>query len=657
MPLTARNPRAPRKFRHPLFEALESRLLFTAVSPADGILSTATLITPTKATTFGQSATLQGQLVAFGASVAKTTISLMDLDTNTDLQDVTVPASGKFKFTFIPSSATMHLAASFPGTLAIAPCQSDPLTFTVAPAATKLSLKLDPTGNNLTAAIALPSHFPASFLSDLNGTLTLLDAGQAVATASIDATTSAIFNAQALSVGAHTLTVSFSGNGLFLTESLTAKMTIPLIRATTTTVTVSASPKVAANVQLTAMVRPTTTGGPAVSGTVAFYSASDLVGTAKVAGGRATLTTKFLYPGEQDITAVYTPGSPHMTSTSTVTAANVTEPNEIDILALYTPQTLQASGSVDAIQSQLQAEIDDTNQAFINSQIPAFVHLTSLVATNYTESGDLQTDLDRLFNPGDGYMDEVLKKRIILAADLVVLVDSQGTDDGEFITEGIGMENLHPTASNASIFSYIVIDQSAPEGDYVLAHEIGHTLGATHAVGDPTDQGATPYAHGYRFRGTDGVLYHDIMAYDPGTTIPYFSNPNLTFAGVPEGNPNSANAARVITQDAPLVSKYFTPGPYGELQNFSVSGVSGFVFDPAFSGPIAIRITIDNNIASTFTPSDVDSAETTDLGITVYHFAYTPPLLSPTTTHIVKFYAIDPISGKALLMDEELLTA
>ena len=652
--------------RRRFFESLENRLFLSssplgtalpAALPADVLATAITLTGPTKPATFGQTVTLQGQLTPSGTPIKGVTVSLLDTDANADLHDVTLSSTGKFKFTLVPEQTTTHVAASFAGTDALLSSQSSILTLTINAAATKLSLKLDPTGNTLTAALALPAHFPASLLPDLTGTITLLDAGQPVATASINGNTSVVFDAQALSIGAQTLTVSFSGNDLFLAESLTGKIAIPEIRATTTTVTVSASPKVAANVQLTAIVRPTTPGGSAVSGTAAFYAGDVYLGTAKVSNGKGVLTTKFLYPGEEDITAIYTPGSPHLTSTSDATTAQVTEPNEIDILALYTPQTLQAAGSEEAVRDQFQAEIDDTNQAFINSQIPAFVHLTALVATSYNESGDLQTDLNRLFDPSDGYMDDVIYKRIVLAADLVVLIDSQGTDDGEFITEGIGTENFHPASADGSIYTDIVIDQAAPEGDYVLAHEIGHTLGATHAVGDPTATGATPYAHGYRFRGTDNVLYHDIMAYDPGQTIPYFSNPNITFAGVPEGNPATANAARVLTQFAPVVSKYFTPGPYGELQNYSVSGVSGFIFDPAYSGPITIRITIDNNIASTFTPTDVDSTESADLGITVYHFSYTPPLLSPLVSHTVKFWAIDPNTGKAILMDAEFLSA
>ena len=65
----------------------------------------------------------------------------------------------------------------------------------------------------------------------------------------------------------------------------------------------------------------------------------------------------------------------------------------------------------------------------------------------------------------------------------------------------------------------------------------------------------TAYAHGYRFNA-GGTVYHDIMSYDPGETIPYFSNPRLSYLGVPIGTAKSADAARTITLSLPYVAGY-----------------------------------------------------------------------------------------------------
>ena len=216
----------------------------------------------------------------------------------------------------------------------------------------------------------------------------------------------------------------------------------------------------------------------------------------------------------------------------------------IDLLALYTPQVLASSGSNAAILASFNQEIDAANTAFANSNIPLSLRLLAFSATSYNESGSLSRDLTRLATSGDGYMDDTLQLRDLLGADLVVLIDSQGTSTKTGTIEGISTQLLNPKSSSRSRNAFIVIDQAAPLNHYVLAHEVGHTLGATHAVGDPQATGAAPYAHGYRFIGTDNIQYHDIMAYDPGTRIPYFSDPNITYAGVPIGTRTTADALR-----------------------------------------------------------------------------------------------------------------
>ncbi|MFA5262922.1 MAG: hypothetical protein WC378_03790, partial [Opitutaceae bacterium] len=51
--------------------------------------------------------------------------------------------------------------------------------------------------------------------------------------------------------------------------------------------------------------------------------------------------------------------------------------------------------------------------------------------------------------------------------------------------------------------------------------------------------GAFSYSYGYRFYGKNGIRYRTIMAYEPGTRLNYFSNPDITASetgvGVPVG--------------------------------------------------------------------------------------------------------------------------
>ncbi|MFI5378165.1 MAG: reprolysin-like metallopeptidase [Tepidisphaerales bacterium] len=237
----------------------------------------------------------------------------------------------------------------------------------------------------------------------------------------------------------------------------------------------------------------------------------------------------------------------------------------IDLLVVYTPAARTAAGGDAAMVSEIQQAVTDTNQAYANSQINISMRLVHTELVNYTESGNIETDLTRLEGTNDGYMDSVHALRDTYGADLVSLFTNIVVAPGNVDTTGLGdvMLNLNDPNNDTQAFS-VVGAAYAGAPDYTLAHETGHNLGADHdrqtvaAAGGGTP--IFPYAYGYRFTGNDSVVYHDIMAYDPGTTIPYFSNPNVLYQGVPTGvpigQPNAADLASTFAQTAPIVANY-----------------------------------------------------------------------------------------------------
>jgi hypothetical protein len=156
--------------------------------------------------------------------------------------------------------------------------------------------------------------------------------------------------------------------------------------------------------------------------------------------------------------------------------------------------------------------------------------------------------------------------------------------------------------------------------------------------------------------GTDNIQYHDIMAYDPGVRIQYFSDPDITYAGVPIGNTTTADAARIIREDAPLVSAYRNARPMGGLESVSLSQITGYDYDPVSKGAVMVRVDIDGQTRDTFLGEDGRDDHAAPFGIPAHGFTYTLPKL-PQGKHKVQVYAIDPNDGTPVLIGSATIQA
>src|SRR5690242_20110009 len=77
----------------------------------------------------------------------------------------------------------------------------------------------------------------------------------------------------------------------------------------------------------------------------------------------------------------------------------------IDVLVVYTPSARAGAGGVTALQAQIQSAVVEANTVFQNSGVNARLRLVHQQDIPYNESGNLATDLTRLSNPTDGYLD------------------------------------------------------------------------------------------------------------------------------------------------------------------------------------------------------------------------------------------------------------
>jgi hypothetical protein len=226
-------------------------------------------------------------------------------------------------------------------------------------------------------------------------------------------------------------------------------------------------------------------------------------------------------------------------------------PAVIDVLAAYTP----AAGEL--LRSRpLDDLFREANRVYANSNTNVRVNLKGFLRTNYSESGRIETDLRRLQRRGDGILEDVQAERDRIGADLAVLLTSRAQTNGDVV--GLAYQFTRGAGNDRFGFSVVTLDSR--ETGITLAHELGHNLGAGHdkaTASDDDGEPTAPYAYGYRFRaGADKRVYKDIMAYGPGTTLPFFSTPNFKWLGKPIGDADSADNARIVKEIAPDVERY-----------------------------------------------------------------------------------------------------
>jgi trimeric autotransporter adhesin len=194
-------------------------------------------------------------------------------------------------------------------------------TVTATPAATSIDVTQ---ALSVSVAVTGGSGTPTGSVSITSGSYTSsaanLDGGIATV----------IIPSNSLAVGADTLTVNYTGDGVYSAASITTAVTVtgPGLTTTSTALATSATTTTyGTSVTLTATVTPA-----AATGTVYFYdgnpltSSKLLLGSGTLSSGTATYATSTLGVGAHTITASYSGDTAYAGSTSTAVTVTVSNP-------------------------------------------------------------------------------------------------------------------------------------------------------------------------------------------------------------------------------------------------------------------------------------------------------------------------------------------
>ena len=206
---------------------------------------------------------------------------------------------------------------------------------------------------------------------------------------------------------------------------------------------------------------------------------------------------------------------------------------DIKVLVLYTSA---AANSVSNIYNTALLAEDLSNQSFANSGIYCKIEIVYIGKTDYIESSSSNTDVKRFKRTDDGYLDEVHALRVKYSADVCVLLANLSDNCGEAFTIKADYDEAF----------CVVKALYCATTNYSFIHEIGHLIGCRH---NPENDGnSSPYEYGHGYIYPDGG-WRTIMAYSTYCNgcirKQYWSNPYITYNGVPMGTTNRCNNTKV----------------------------------------------------------------------------------------------------------------
>lgn len=223
----------------------------------------------------------------------------------------------------------------------------------------------------------------------------------------------------------------------------------------------------------------------------------------------------------------------------------------VDVLVVWTPKARNSQGGITPMESLVSLAVLETNQAYEDSGVNFRLRLVGTEElTGYAENGDFQTELNRLTNPNDGWIDQVHAWRDADGADLVSMI----VDSAQYAGMAWLMTNVSPAFQD---HAFSVVSRLTATGYYSFGHELAHNMGCAHDRANAST-GAYSYSFGYR---TPDNAWRTIMAYSPGARLPYYSNPGVTWAGQPMGVANSAENWKSLNNTFPVVRAWRATAP------------------------------------------------------------------------------------------------
>lgn len=232
----------------------------------------------------------------------------------------------------------------------------------------------------------------------------------------------------------------------------------------------------------------------------------------------------------------------------------------IDLMVVYTEDARNYMESGNSTSLFIAETVNRSQMALDNSEVLITLNLVHTEETNYEEDpNNTSQTLRRLTDPGDGHMDNIHQIRDNRKADMVTMfarVDDVG-GIAWILTDHSGRADIAFSVNRVQQLSF---------PSYTMVHELGHNMGNHHGRDQnsspaPASGGLNDYSTGWRWTGNDGQGYVSVMTYEEGDErVAHFSNPDITYQGVPTGSYNGqyapADNARSMNEIRGVIADY-----------------------------------------------------------------------------------------------------
>lgn len=224
----------------------------------------------------------------------------------------------------------------------------------------------------------------------------------------------------------------------------------------------------------------------------------------------------------------------------------------VDVMVLYTPTLLTALGGVNQVRAQATAAVAAANTAFTNSQMTTRFNLVATLQSPFDENAvGSNISSAQLGSLRDNAQVQALRNQN--GADLVSLMVNDGSTNC-----GIGYV-MRTVSAGFAPNGYQITASTCAVGNLSYAHEHGHNMGMEHDAPNGTAPASAsyPWSFGYTVDGA----YRTVMAYATACVSgcprrAYFSNPAVSFNGVPTGVANTADNHRTGNSNGPIAAAF-----------------------------------------------------------------------------------------------------